>query len=97
MSDKLDMSNLIKFPKRTLKKNVVYCADNLEVMKQLPSESIDLIYIDPPFGKNATRKSRAWDNEVQGISFFTQKTKIFVSSMCNTKKSITKLYTLQRN
>ena len=64
------MSNLIKFPKRTLKTNVVYCADNLEVMKQLPSESIDLIYIDPPFGKNAARKSRAWDDKVQGLSFY---------------------------
>ena len=64
------MSNLIKFQKRILKTNVVYCADNLEVMKQLPSESIDLIYIDPPFGKNAARKSRAWDDQVQGLSFY---------------------------
>ena len=64
------MSNLVKFPKRTLKKNVVYCADNLEVMKQLPNESIDLIYIDPPFGKNAVLKSRAWDKQVMGLSFY---------------------------
>ena len=64
------MSDLIKFPKRVLKTNVVYCADNLEVMKQLPSESIDLIYIDPPFGRNAARKSRAWDNQVQGLAFY---------------------------
>ena len=64
------MSNLVKFPKNILKTNVVYCADNLEVMKQLPSESIDLIYIDPPFGKNAVRKSRAWDSQVQGLSFY---------------------------
>ena len=63
---------LIKFPrpKRTLKTNVVYCADNLEVMRQLPPESIDLIYIDPPFGTNSLRKSKAWDNEVQGLSFY---------------------------
>jgi site-specific DNA-methyltransferase (adenine-specific) len=27
----------------------IYFGDNLEVLKNLPSESIDLIYIDPPF------------------------------------------------
>ena len=59
--------NLVKFPrpKRTLKTNVVYCADNLEVMRQLPTESIDLIYIDPPFNTGTIRKSKAWDKEVQ--------------------------------
>lgn len=57
---------LMKFPQaRTLKTNVIYCADNLEVMKQLPSESIDLIYIDPPFNTGTVRKSKAWDQEVQ--------------------------------
>ena len=59
------MKNLIKFPKRPLKTNVVYCADNLQVMKQLPPESIDLIYIDPPFNTGTLRKSKAWDKEVQ--------------------------------
>ena len=30
--------------------NVIYCGDNLEVMpKYVPDESVDLIYIDPPF------------------------------------------------
>ena len=29
--------------------NILYYADNLEVMRTLPGESIDLIYIDPPF------------------------------------------------
>lgn len=55
----------MKFPKRKLKANVVYCADNLEVMKQLPSNSIDLIYIDPPFNTGTLRKSKAWDKKVQ--------------------------------
>ena len=59
------MNNLIKYPRRPLKTNVVYCADNLEVMKQLPSDSIDLIYIDPPFNTGAVKKSKAWDTEVQ--------------------------------
>ncbi len=33
--------------------NVIYFGDNLSILKKLPSESIDLIYIDPPFN---TRK-----------------------------------------
>ena len=65
VSDTKDMANLIKFPKIILKTNVVYCADNLEVMKQLSNESINLIYIDPPFNTRTVRKSKAWDQEVQ--------------------------------
>lgn len=33
----------------TTETNVIYCADNLDVMRNLPSESIDFIYVDPPF------------------------------------------------
>ena len=29
--------------------NTIYFGDNLEILKELPSESVDLIYIDPPF------------------------------------------------
>ena len=33
--------------------NVIYCGDNLEVMpKYIDDESVDLIYIDPPFNSN---------------------------------------------
>ena len=28
---------------------VIYCGDNLEQLKKLPENSVDLIYIDPPF------------------------------------------------
>ena len=39
-------------------KNRVIFGDNLETLKQLPSESVNLIYIDPPFntGKKQARK-----------------------------------------
>jgi site-specific DNA-methyltransferase (adenine-specific) len=33
----------------TVQKNTVYLGDNLAVLKSIPTESIDLIYIDPPF------------------------------------------------
>ena len=56
--------------RRELETNVVYCADNLEVMRQLPTKSIHLIYIDPPFGTNSLKKSKTWDKQVQGLSFY---------------------------
>lgn len=32
----------------------IYCGDNLKIMKDIPDESVDLIYLDPPFfsGRN---------------------------------------------
>jgi site-specific DNA-methyltransferase (adenine-specific) len=38
--------------------NKIYFGDNLAILQTLPSESIDLIYIDPPFntGKAQSRK-----------------------------------------
>jgi DNA modification methylase len=33
-----------------MKTEIIYCADNLKQLRQLPDECIDLIYIDPPFG-----------------------------------------------
>jgi len=32
-----------------MKVNALYCGDNLKIMATLPDDSIDLIYIDPPF------------------------------------------------
>jgi site-specific DNA-methyltransferase (adenine-specific) len=34
----------------------VVLGDNLEILRVLPSESIDLIYVDPPFGTGRTQK-----------------------------------------
>lgn len=34
----------------------VECADNLEVLRDLPEASVDLIYTDPPFGTGKRRK-----------------------------------------
>ncbi len=35
-----------------LETNVIYCGDCLNKLKDIPDESIDLIYIDPPFSSN---------------------------------------------
>ena len=32
--------------------NVIYCGDCLVKLKEIPDESVDLIYIDPPFSSN---------------------------------------------
>ena len=34
----------------------IYFGDNLTILKQLPSESVNLIYIDPPFNTGKQQK-----------------------------------------
>ncbi|MGI9461951.1 MAG: DNA methyltransferase [Alphaproteobacteria bacterium] len=37
-----------------LKNRTIYCHDNLDILKAIDSNTIDLIYLDPPFNKNKT-------------------------------------------
>lgn len=54
----------------SLDTQVIYCGDNLEKLRELPDECIDLIYIDPPFNSNRnyevfwgeTREKRAFED-----------------------------------
>lgn len=39
---------------RNISNNSLYFGDNLHVMRRLPAESVDLIYLDPPFNSNTT-------------------------------------------
>ncbi len=50
----LQVVDRVSFGHPSLEPNQLYWGDNLHVMRQLPSESVDLIYIDPPFfsGRN---------------------------------------------
>jgi DNA modification methylase len=49
---------------------VIYCGDNLEQLKKLPENCVDLIYIDPPFNSNRnyevfwgeTKEKRAFED-----------------------------------
>ncbi len=43
----------VQFGSPDLAPNLLYHGDNLQVLRTLPSESIDLIYIDPPFFSGA--------------------------------------------
>src|SRR3989304_9022134 len=36
--------------------NRIYFGDNLPILKSLPNESVDLIYIDPPFNTRKVQK-----------------------------------------
>lgn len=51
-----------------LETGVIYCNDNLERMRSLPSCSVDLIYLDPPFFSNKTYEV-IWGDEAEVRSF----------------------------
>jgi site-specific DNA-methyltransferase (adenine-specific) len=42
--------------KNTVLKNTVYLGDNLAILQSIPTESIDLIYIDPPFNTGRSQQ-----------------------------------------
>lgn len=50
------------------KKNTIVCGDNLEWLKYLPDECIDLCYIDPPFFSNRNYEI-IWGNGYEVCSF----------------------------
>jgi DNA modification methylase len=35
-----------------IQSQIIYCGDNLQKLRELPDECVDLIYIDPPFNSN---------------------------------------------
>ena len=42
----------MKKQNKSIKLNKFYCGDNLKILKDIESESMDLIYLDPPFFTN---------------------------------------------
>lgn len=52
----------------SLDTGVLYCDDNLERLAALPSESVDLIYLDPPFFSNRVYEV-IWGDEAEVRSF----------------------------
>lgn len=53
-----------------MKLNHIYQGDNLYFMPDFPEESIDLIYIDPPFGTQSLWQSKAFKENVQELQFY---------------------------
>jgi site-specific DNA-methyltransferase (adenine-specific) len=64
--------------------NKIYCADCLEIMKQIPDKSIDLVLTDPPYGiwedirsaDDSWRKERKqenrWDLDIPSEEYFKE-------------------------
>ena len=70
-----------------LELNKVYCMDALELLKQIPDKSVDLVLTDPPYGinmtsdgfggsKNADKTEYVeidnWDNKSPSIEYFNE-------------------------
>ena len=51
-----------------LETGVLYCDDNLERLTRFPAESVDLIYLDPPFFSNRDYEV-IWGDEAEVRSF----------------------------
>ena len=52
----------------SLKNGSIYCKDNLEVLQGMDSQSIDLIYLDPPFNKRKVLAA-SMGSDAKGSSF----------------------------
>jgi len=68
----------------------LYLGDCLDVMRQLEPGTINLIYIDPPFGDNKTDKQFGitWDGTAEDIAWFRE---YFGKSVCGYKANATKV------
>ena len=55
---------------KKMEHNRIYHGDNMYYMPDMPSECIDLIYIDPPFGTQSLLKSKAFREKVQELKFY---------------------------
>ncbi|MBP9763540.1 MAG: site-specific DNA-methyltransferase [Candidatus Pacebacteria bacterium] len=65
---KIHPDDYASFGNPTIDPNILYFGDNLYVLRNMPSESVDLIYIDPPFFSNRDYV-QIWgdDNEVRSF------------------------------
>jgi len=58
--------------------SLIYCGDNLQKLRELPDECVDLIYIDPPFNSNRNyevfwgdaKEKRAFDDRFGAIEHY---------------------------
>jgi DNA modification methylase len=55
-------------PVRYLESDVLHCGDNLEVLRAMPGDCVDLIYLDPPFFSNRNYEV-IWGDEAELRSF----------------------------
>jgi DNA modification methylase len=60
--------------------NTLYYGDNLPILRSMPSESVDLIYLDPPFNSNRSYNVLFKDERVRS----PEHTALLVCSSANT-------------
>ena len=60
-----------------LKNRTIFCRDNIDVLQGINSNSIDLIYLDPPFNKNDTFITKKNKNIEKIKRFFIQEQKLY--------------------
>ncbi|MBC8217668.1 MAG: restriction endonuclease [Planctomycetes bacterium] len=73
-------------PSTLIDTRIIYCGDNLEQLKKLPENSVDLIYIDPPFNSNRnyevfwgeTREKRSFEDRHASTQAYIE----FMRSRC---------------
>ena len=51
-----------------IQNRTIYCKDNLEILRGIDSETVDMIYLDPPFNKNQSFHAPIGSN-AEGASF----------------------------
>ena len=83
------------------KTNKLICGDNLEELAKLPKESVDLIYIDPPFFTHKQYEV-VWGDEAEirsykdrwegGIEHYISWLKPRVQAMCEVLKPTGSFY-----
>ena len=59
----------------TLQNRTIFCRDNIDVLQGINSNSIDLIYLDPPFNKNDTFITKQNKNIQKIKQFFIEEQK----------------------
>src|SRR5690606_3698573 len=64
-----------KFKKINPKTNTIYRGDNLEIMKAMPDQCVDLCYIDPPF--YSQRNYNIWGDKESSLDWNSSEAKGF--------------------
>lgn len=60
---------MLLFVRKILLPNKIYHGDNLQVLKDnIPDESIDLIYLDPPFNSNRSYSGLLSESVIEGLT-----------------------------
>jgi DNA modification methylase len=79
--------------------NVIYCGDCLAKLKDLPDESIDLIYIDPPFSSNRNyvafwqeQEARHFEDRFENVQAYCDYMYPRVKALCRVLKQTGSFY-----